>query len=67
MAVQSMRFRHNNRSIDFSEKINPDFVRVSFFNENPGSYGELDLTELNLRELRSWISKQLRSISKKKK
>lgn len=63
----SIRFRENSKSVDLSEAFEGGYIRVSYWTDQPNSFGSVDLEEKQLRELRKWVSRQINTISKRKK
>jgi len=65
--IKSMKFSHNNSSLDVCEADPTNRVRVAFWNDSPGSYGYVDLDEEYILDLVTWLTTQRGSIIENKK
>jgi hypothetical protein len=66
--VQTMRFHHNNHSVEVSEANSVNVVKINFWCPNVYNSelvsGFVEFDEQKLVEMRNWINKQLLKIKK---
>ncbi len=64
MAIQFMKFKHSDYAVDFSETTGDDKMLIAGYGK--GNSIQIYLDENEMKELRKWVSKQLRNINTKK-